>query len=123
MKGNEIKELSIILKEIRIHNKELLKDMAKKLDFSATFLSAVENGKRKVPKDFYDKILSNYDLSEEEKLGLEAAISIANKKVDIDLSDKDISKQNLAISFARSFNDMDDDMVEMLQEVINTRRD
>lgn len=116
-----MKELSILLKEIRIHNKEILKDMADKLEFSSTFLSAIENGKKKVPDNFYSKIIGNYNLSEEEKKELEEAILVANQKIDIDLSNKEISKQKLAISFARSFEDMDEDMVAMLQEILNKR--
>lgn len=121
MRSEGMKELSILLKEIRIHNKEILKDMADKLDFSSTFLSAIENGKKKVPDNFYNKIISNYNLSEEEKKELEESILVANQKIDIDISDKEVSKQKLAISFARSFDDMDEDMVAMLQEILNKR--
>ena len=121
MKEEGIKELSILLKEIRIHNKDILKTMADKLGYSSTFLSAIENGKKKVPDNFYDKVISNYSLSEEEKGALDEAILVANQKVNIDISDKEMSKQRLAISFARSFDDMDDKMVALLQEIINKK--
>ena len=37
------------LRKIRIENDEILKDMADKLNVTAAYLSAVENGNRKVP--------------------------------------------------------------------------
>ncbi len=122
MRCEGIKELCIILKEIRIHNKEILKDMADKLDYSSTFLSAIENGKKRVPDNFYGKIINKYKLTQKEKIELEESILVANQKIDIDISNKELSKQKLAISFARSFDDMDENMVEMLQEILNKRK-
>ena len=59
------RKLSILLKSIRVNNNEMLMEMAKKLDVSSTFLSAIENGKKKVPDDFKDKLCANYSLSDE----------------------------------------------------------
>ena len=41
--------LGRFLRKIRIDRNELLKDMADKLEVSASFLSAVENGKKSMP--------------------------------------------------------------------------
>ena len=41
--------LGKFLRKLRIDRNELLKDMAGKLDVTVSFLSSVENGKKKMP--------------------------------------------------------------------------
>ena len=48
------------LRSIRIENGELLKDMADKLNMTASELSAIEHGKKEAPKGFMNKIESLY---------------------------------------------------------------
>ena len=112
------KKLSILLKKIRINNEELLLDMAKKLNMSSTFLSAIENGKKKVPDDFKDKLCSNYSLSEEEIKELNEGIVINNDKVDLTLSELSGPKKELAISLGRSFDTLSDKEVDELLNII-----
>ncbi|WP_312887677.1 helix-turn-helix transcriptional regulator [Paenibacillus sp. 1182] len=50
-------------RKLRIENNELLKDMALKLEVTPSYLSAVERGKRNLPKEWKDKLLSLYKLS------------------------------------------------------------
>ena len=44
-------EFGKALRKIRIDRQQLLKDMANKLGVSSAYLSAVENGKRRMPQD------------------------------------------------------------------------
>ena len=53
------------LRKIRIENDEILKDMADKLNVTAAYLSAVENGNRKVPDAWVNTIVTKYTLSDE----------------------------------------------------------
>ena len=53
------------LRKIRIENDEILKDMADKLNVTAAYLSAVENGNRKVPDAWVNTIVTKYNLSDE----------------------------------------------------------
>ena len=112
------RKLSILLKKIRINNGEMLMDMANKLKISSTFLSAIENGKKKVPDDFKDKLCANYTLSEDEIKDLNEGIVINNDKVDLTLSELSGSRRELAISLGRSFDTLSDEAVDELLNII-----
>lgn len=113
------KKLSILLKKIRINNNEMLMDMANKLNISSSFLSAIENGKKKVPEDFKEKICSNYSLTPDEIKDLNEGISINNDEVDFNLSKLSGSKKELAISLGRSFDSLSDKTIDELLDIIS----
>lgn len=48
------------LRKLRIDNEEILKDMADALGVSSAFLSAVENGKKKMPDSWIEKLKDIY---------------------------------------------------------------
>ena len=52
---------------LRVKNHEVMGDMARMLATSTSNLSAVENGKKNVPKNWIPKIVDYYHLSEEEE--------------------------------------------------------
>ena len=113
------RKLSILLKSIRVNNNEMLMEMAKKLDVSSTFLSAIENGKKKVPDDFKDKLCANYSLSDDEIKELNEGIVINNDRVDLTLSELSGPKKELAISLGRSFDTLSDEAVDELLNIIS----
>ena len=113
------RKLSILLKIIRVNNNEMLMEMAKKLDVSSTFLSAIENGKKKVPDDFKDKLCANYSLSDDEIKELNEGIVINNDRVDLNLSELSGPKKELAISLGRSFDTLSDEAVDELLNIIS----
>lgn len=51
------------LRKLRLDLAISLKDMAAKLNVSSSFLSAVETGKKKIPQNFLEKIITSYKLS------------------------------------------------------------
>ena len=52
MKTKGVTNLGKKLRKIRIDNDEISSDMARKLEISVSYLSAIENGKRNIPKNF-----------------------------------------------------------------------
>ena len=56
-----LSEYGKVLRIIRINNGELLNDMAQKVDVSPALLSYIENGKREIPLDLTDKIITSYN--------------------------------------------------------------
>ena len=84
----------------------LLKDMAQDLDVTSSYLSAVEVGKRNVPEEWPRKIGKMYDLSDEEIENLEAAATASASQIKLDLSDATNESRELAVAFARRFNDL-----------------
>lgn len=62
MKRSILTNLGKQTRKLRIDNEELLMDMANKLGISASYLSAIETGKRKAPKDLIEKIENIYKI-------------------------------------------------------------
>ena len=115
-------KLGQFLRSIRSGSGELLKDMAGRLDLSPAMLSSVENGKRNVPKGFVEKVATAYSLSIDQIEDLRESIAQTKEEVSLSLkglSDKD---QELALSFARRFSELDDESKRNLQDILNKWR-
>ena len=85
---------------LRIKRHEVMGDMAKVLGVRIPFLSAVENGKKNVPADWADKLISHYNLSSEEQ-------------------NAGIQQRRAALQFARSFDEMDDETALKILELLS----
>lgn len=59
--------LGVALKVIRITNRETSVEMAGKLKLKLHELSAIENGKIKIPDDFLDRLFGAYKISDKSK--------------------------------------------------------
>ncbi len=53
-------------RKLRIDNDEIMKDMAKKLEVTPSYLSAIEKGKRTIPTDWAEQIANHYELSKQQ---------------------------------------------------------
>lgn len=108
---------------LRIKNHEVMGDMAKMLGASLPFLSAVENGKKNVPNEWVDKIVSHYNLSPSEREELMEAIE--ESKVQYKISSKKANgiQRKTALAFARSFEEMDDDTALKILELLSKKED
>ena len=111
-----------LLRQMRLNNDEILKDMAEKLDVTSSFLSAIENGKKKMPKTMRAKLIEMYELSANEISALDDAIMESNDSVEINIKALSEEKKGLAISFARSFGELSDEDVEFFAEYLEKRK-
>lgn len=107
------------LRNLRMDNGEILKNMADKLEVSSSFLSAVENGKKKIPLDWATKIATLYSLPEKKMSELKRSISETNECLEIGLADLNSQQAELAFSFARKLNGFDDETLKRLWEIFN----
>jgi transcriptional regulator with XRE-family HTH domain len=110
--------LGKFLRKIRIDNDEMLKDMADKLGVTSSFLSAVENGKRKMPGGWSAKICSLYQLTEAQISDFNKAIAQTEQTVKLNLEDVSVGKRELVVSFARKLSDMDDEDLEAIKGIL-----
>ena len=82
------------LRLLRAKENETYIDMVKKLGVKLTFLSAIENGKTPIKKDFLNALFENYDLNNLEKETFKKYAAEQNKKLGIVYVDlKEISKK------------------------------
>lgn len=93
---------------LRIKRRILMKDTADALEVKTPFLSAVENGKKKIPNGWYEKISEIYNLNEDEKKELKIAIEESAENIKFKLSDCNDYQKNLVLQFQRSFSDIDE---------------
>lgn len=68
--------LNTFLKLLRIKNDETLIEMSKKLDLKLVELSKIENNKIDVPENFKEKIVNNYNLTEQEEKELNISLDL-----------------------------------------------
>ncbi|MBQ0064743.1 MAG: helix-turn-helix domain-containing protein [Firmicutes bacterium] len=94
---------------LRIKNHEVMGDMAKVLGTSLPFLSAVENGKKNVPKEWIPKLVTHYRLTLEEEIELDQSIEDSKTQMKLNLVNSSNNQRLAALQFARSFDGMDDE--------------
>lgn len=94
-------------RKLRIDKNQLLYDMAKSLGVSSAFLSKVENGKKKPPKEWRELIINAYELNAEEIQQLDQCMYEAQNYDSIDISYMNDNDRMMMLSFARKFNHID----------------
>lgn len=106
------------LRKIRIDCGELIRDMAARLEVTASYLSAVETGKRNIPSTWVDAIAAAYHLDARMKEGLAAAAARSSKVIKLHLDQMAPAQKETAILFAREFNELDDAALRHIREIL-----
>jgi len=106
-------------RKLRIEQGELLKEMADKLGVSASYLSAVEVGKRNVPNDWLDRLSSIYSLNASEQAELLRSIRESQSSIKFELNKMNKSDRDLVMAFAREFKGLGDEDRKKLQNIFN----
>lgn len=104
-------------RKLRIDKGELLADMAGKLGVSSAFLSKVENGGKKPPKEWQEKITQLYQLNEGEQKMLENYMFEAMNYQSIDMTDYTEDNRMMLLSFARKLSSMDDSKKDQFKKM------
>ncbi len=112
-------ELGKFLRKLRIDHGEILKDMANKLNVTASFLSAVENGKKRMPSDWNTVIVQLYDFDQTQKDEFTEAIAKTERSIEMNFAEGSPEKNQLAISFARQFSRFDEAQVEAIKKILS----
>ena len=111
--------ISRLLRLIRLQHGEVLYDMAKKIGVTPAFLSAVENGRKSAPRTWMKKLSELYSLTEEQRLELEEAFNESVKQIRISIASAHADKRELALSFARRFDELDRDEIAAVMQILN----
>lgn len=108
---------------LRVKNHQVMGDMAKLLGTTTPFLSAVENGRKNVPKEWVNIISDFYALSPDERKELNHAIEESKLQMKIDLKDSSIMQRRAALQFARSFDGIDDVTAERIIALLQNKEE
>ncbi|MCR5456835.1 MAG: helix-turn-helix transcriptional regulator [Clostridiales bacterium] len=111
-----ITDFGKLLRIIRINSGDSSKTMAKKLNLSPSYLSAIENGKRNIPVDMEKQLCSAYPLSEIDKEKIHKAIYSSSDTIKINLTDFAEKKQKLIFAITRD--DISDDTIDKMFNLI-----
>ncbi len=110
--------LGKFLRKIRIDHGEVLKNMADKLGVTVSYLSAVENGKKRMPSSWNNRICELYKFDENQTAAFSKAVAETENKIELDFSNATNSQKELAVSFARKFTDFDDRQLQKIFDLI-----
>ncbi|HGT1766149.1 TPA: helix-turn-helix domain-containing protein [Clostridioides difficile] len=118
MKLKEVTPFGKILRKIRIDNDETLKDMSEKFNVTSSHLSAVETGKRSIPKQWQDIIVKEYNLNENETNQLKKSILHSATEVKIDTIDLNKDEKELVFAFASRFKHLNSQDKEEIKSIL-----
>ncbi|MEM8833795.1 MAG: helix-turn-helix transcriptional regulator [Pseudomonadota bacterium] len=112
--------LGKFLRKERIEREWTLRDMAKLLDISSSYLSHIEMGKRPIPSEIISQIINELNLTEEKQHELIEASKISHKPKIIKINREELSNYDadLALMFARNFENLEDDKKNILRRIL-----
>ena len=109
------------LRVLRMERGELLKNMAENLRISSAYLSSIEMGNREIPKSLPQDLIQKYNLTEEEQVEMQKAISASIKTIDISLVNTTNLQKEAALVFARNLEKMNDTSIEEFLDFMKKR--
>lgn len=107
------------LRDVRLDKSETLRDMAEALGVSSAFLSAVENGKKKMPDSWYSTLSQKYNLDSSQLAELKNAVLESSDVIKLNLSKTNTTSRRLAVSFARSFETLNKKESEEILKILS----
>ena len=105
------------LRKLRIDRGELMKDMAEKLGVTASYLSAVEMGKKAVPGAWVALLSDKYGLDNMQELRRLAEMSKPEFRVEVPMGSDDLRRETVSM-FARKVGAMDHESLTKLLSVM-----
>ena len=110
------------LRSLRMNQNQRLKDMADILGVSSAFLSAVENGKKSMPDIWIKKIQAEYGISDDQCDEMKQAAMESQNTISINMKNVSSVNRELAVSFARQFDDMDEETSKKILSMLKNRK-
>lgn len=111
--------LGKFLRILRIKKGETLKNMADNLNVSSAFLSAIENGKKKMPETMVNNIITQYNLSSSEIDEFNQSILESSETLELNVKNASATNKRLAVSLARQFDTLDEDTSKEILNILN----
>ena len=110
------------VRKMRIDLGLTLKSMAEAMGMTSSYLSAIETGKRAVTKPVLDSIIGYLNADEKQKEKLISAARVSQQSVEISLSGKNDHAREVAIAFARSFDELNEEDFRNLRQILNRKQ-
>ncbi len=101
-------KLGDFFRSIRMKENISLRKMAVDMGVSPAFLSAIENGKKKMPDSWFALIPEKYHLTDDEASEFKDIAYESFETVELNIANATDANKKLAIRFARRFDSIDD---------------
>jgi transcriptional regulator with XRE-family HTH domain len=111
-----ITPFGIATRKLRLDKGMRLLDMAEKLGFSSSFISAVETGKKPIPAGYMESVVRVLELTRSEALELQKAADSSKTFVDVDGLQG--SQRELVAAFARKLHDLPPEFLEEIKKQV-----
>lgn len=106
------------LRKLRIDHGLIMKDLAEVLKVSSAYISALELGKKSIAEKNISAIIEYFSLNADEAKELRHAASISQPNIKLDLSGSTNEQRELAVSFARRYQEISPDEQKRLLELL-----
>lgn len=113
-----VSELGKFLRKLRIDCGEVLFDMAEKLGVSSSFLSAVENGKKRMPSRWNEILPDIYSFSVEKRKTFTNAVAASENGIEIDFRDMGMERRRLGVALAREIRTLPQEKMSQLRRML-----
>ena len=117
-----ITDFGKILKKYRIDANENLRDMACKLGITASYLSAIECGKRNIPENLIGKINDVYHLSDDKLNELYQAKDNSIKTISINVDGLNQYNRSIALQLSKCIDTIDIETSKMILSLLQQER-
>lgn len=104
---------------LRINAGENSVKMASKLGITLPYLSAIENGKREIPKNFLERIFKAYSLTDDEKEDFKKAYNLSVNEIRVNMRNLSEEKKDLSLLYARKIENLDEESIKKIKEFLN----
>ena len=112
-------EFGKVMRIIRINTGDSMRDMAAKIGMSATYLSAIETGKRNIPANMEELLFTNYNFSDKDKKKIKDSIESSAAQVKINLTEMADKKKKLIYKLSKG--NIDEETLDRLCEIISEK--
>lgn len=115
--------LGKLLRLIRVEVNFTQSQLADKLNTTASFISAVETGKKGLPETMVTVLLSDFQLLPETSRKLKAFAAIQKESFSVKV-DRDTTweKRKLAYLFSKKLGDLSDQQVEAIVDILTAKK-
>ena len=110
--------LGRFLRKLRIDNGEILKNMSDKFNVTASYLSAVENGKRTFPQEWREVVIREYKLNNEQQAEFDTAILDSVSQITINTENINLENKELTFAFARKIAHLPTEKLDEIKKIL-----
>jgi transcriptional regulator with XRE-family HTH domain len=106
------------IRTLRIERGVNLKEMSEALKVTSAHLSALELGKKNIPKKIIQQVKDYFSLTTEQEKILETLVLESQAVIKLDLRKDDSVERELAYRFARTYKNLDPEKKQKLKDIL-----